>query len=106
MKKYLLTVGLLLFITTVYLHSNSPESTIEIINKEYTGYVCDIYYDRYLFVQISNLSTHSYEDDMGFTTDFLCAIELGDSIYKIPHENSVRIFKENGSVIKTSYIYT
>lgn len=105
MKKYLFIVGFLLFITILHIQSNSPAPIIAIINKEYTGYVSDIYYDRYLFVQISNLNTHAYENDMGFTSDFLCAIELGDSIHKIPHENSVRIFKENGSVVKTSYIY-
>ena len=85
------------------MNASSPNGLVKEIKRSYKGYVSNIYYQRGFHILIK---TETDELDMvGFTPKFMCAIDMGDSIYKEANENYVTIVKPDNVLIKTSYLY-
>jgi len=85
------------------MHTSSPDTLISEIKKPYKGYVSNIYYQRGYHILIKNDIEEL--DMIGFTRNFMCVIDMGDSIYKKANENYVTIVKPNNVLIKSSYLY-
>jgi hypothetical protein len=93
----------LLFMIGLYT-GNSPEFTIDKIRSKFNGVVSNIFFDRTYHYSVS-LNDGTIKDIAYVTGDFLCSVEIGDSIDKIENENYVYVYKFNNRK-KIKVLYT